>query len=160
MIDQHQEAAQRLADLLAQENAALKRLDFLAAVALVPAKEATLAALEGTTGVHESDRTGAAVECAREGEPGVAGTCHRRANADRPDCRPRVRADAGCNAIQWLWRPRTPDPRCRPGRIYQSLIARPCAAPRLWARHARVYDDRPALGRLRPDRADRTISDA
>jgi len=46
MIDQHQEAAQRLADLLAQENAALKRLDFLAAVALVPAKEATLAALE------------------------------------------------------------------------------------------------------------------
>jgi len=30
MIDQHQEAAQHLADLLAQENAALKRLDFLA----------------------------------------------------------------------------------------------------------------------------------
>ncbi len=46
MIDQHQEAAQHLADLLAQENAALKRLDFPAAVALVPAKEAALAELE------------------------------------------------------------------------------------------------------------------
>jgi hypothetical protein len=46
MIDQHREAAQRLADLLAQENAALRRLDFLAAVALVPAKEAALAELE------------------------------------------------------------------------------------------------------------------
>ena len=46
MIDQHQEAAQRLADLLAQENAALERLDFHAAVALVPAKEAALAELE------------------------------------------------------------------------------------------------------------------
>ena len=46
MIDEHQRAAQRLADLLAQENAALKRLDFLAAVALVPAKEAALAELE------------------------------------------------------------------------------------------------------------------
>jgi hypothetical protein len=46
MTDQHQEAAQNLADLLAQENAALKRLDFLAAVALVPAKEAALAELE------------------------------------------------------------------------------------------------------------------
>jgi hypothetical protein len=38
-------AAQRLADLLTQENAALKRLDFAAAVALVPAKEAALAEL-------------------------------------------------------------------------------------------------------------------
>jgi hypothetical protein len=46
MIDQHREAAQRLADLLARENAALRRLDFLAAVALVPAKEAALAELE------------------------------------------------------------------------------------------------------------------
>ena len=46
MIDQHQEAAQRLADLLAQENAALKRLDFPAAVTLLPAKEAALAELE------------------------------------------------------------------------------------------------------------------
>ena len=39
------DAAQRLADLLAQENAALKRMDFPAAVALVPAKEAALAEL-------------------------------------------------------------------------------------------------------------------
>jgi hypothetical protein len=46
MIDRHQEAAQRLADLLTRENAALKRLDFPSAVALVPAKEAALAALE------------------------------------------------------------------------------------------------------------------
>ena len=38
MIDEHQRPAQHLADLLAQENAALKRLDFLAAVALIPAK--------------------------------------------------------------------------------------------------------------------------
>jgi hypothetical protein len=39
------EVAQRLADLLTQENDALKRLDFPAAVALVPAKEAALAEL-------------------------------------------------------------------------------------------------------------------
>jgi hypothetical protein len=39
------EAAQRLADLLTQENEALKRLDFSAAVAFVPAKEAALAEL-------------------------------------------------------------------------------------------------------------------
>ena len=37
------EAANRLADVLARENAALKRMDFSAAVALVPAKEAALA---------------------------------------------------------------------------------------------------------------------
>ncbi len=36
------EAANTLADLLARENAALKRLDFLAAVALGPSKEAAL----------------------------------------------------------------------------------------------------------------------
>jgi hypothetical protein len=39
------QAAQRLADLLKQENAALTRMDFPAAVALVPAKEAALADL-------------------------------------------------------------------------------------------------------------------
>ena len=39
------DAAQHLADLLMQENAALKRMDFPAAVALVPAKEAALADL-------------------------------------------------------------------------------------------------------------------
>ena len=39
------DAADRLAEVLAQENAALKRLDFPAAVALVPAKEAALAAM-------------------------------------------------------------------------------------------------------------------
>jgi flagellar biosynthesis/type III secretory pathway chaperone len=38
-------AAQRLADVLAQENTALERLDFSAAVALVTAKEAALAEL-------------------------------------------------------------------------------------------------------------------
>jgi hypothetical protein len=38
-------AAQRLADVLARENEALKRMDFAAAVALVPAKEAALADL-------------------------------------------------------------------------------------------------------------------
>jgi hypothetical protein len=43
MSDEYLEADQRLADVLAQENAALKRLDFPAAVALVPAKEAALA---------------------------------------------------------------------------------------------------------------------
>jgi hypothetical protein len=39
------EAGQRLADLLTQENDALKRLDFPSAVALVAAKEAALAEL-------------------------------------------------------------------------------------------------------------------
>jgi hypothetical protein len=43
MSDQHLQAAERLADVLAEENDALKRLDFVAAVALVPAKEAALA---------------------------------------------------------------------------------------------------------------------
>jgi hypothetical protein len=38
-------AAQRLVEVLAQENEALKRLDFAAAIALVPAKEAALAEL-------------------------------------------------------------------------------------------------------------------
>jgi hypothetical protein len=41
------EAAQRLVDVLTAENAALKRLDFPAAIALVPAKEAALAELTG-----------------------------------------------------------------------------------------------------------------
>jgi hypothetical protein len=45
MSDERQEAAQRLANLLEQENAALKRLDFRAAVALLAAKEAALADL-------------------------------------------------------------------------------------------------------------------
>jgi hypothetical protein len=39
------EAAHRLAELLAQENEALKRHDYAAAVAFVPAKEAALAEL-------------------------------------------------------------------------------------------------------------------
>jgi hypothetical protein len=39
------DAAQCLADLLAEENAALLRMDFVAAIALVPAKEAALADL-------------------------------------------------------------------------------------------------------------------
>jgi hypothetical protein len=39
------ETAQHLADVLTQENDALKRLDFPAAVALAPAKEAALADL-------------------------------------------------------------------------------------------------------------------
>ncbi len=43
MTTQAIEAANRLADLLARENAALKRMDFPAAIALVPAKEAVLA---------------------------------------------------------------------------------------------------------------------
>jgi hypothetical protein len=37
------DAVERLADVLGQENAALKRMDFPAAVALVPTKEAALA---------------------------------------------------------------------------------------------------------------------
>jgi hypothetical protein len=45
MTDERLEAAQRLADVLARENEALKRLDFSAAVALVSAKEAALADL-------------------------------------------------------------------------------------------------------------------
>jgi hypothetical protein len=40
-------AAQRLVDVLTAENAALKGLDFPAAIALVPAKEAALAELTG-----------------------------------------------------------------------------------------------------------------
>ena len=36
------DAAQRLADVLVEENDALKRMDFTSAVALVPAKEAAL----------------------------------------------------------------------------------------------------------------------
>ena len=43
--DKHLKAVQRLADVLEQENVALKRLDFPAAVALVAAKEAALADL-------------------------------------------------------------------------------------------------------------------
>ena len=39
-------AAQNLADILAEENDALKRMDFVDAAALVPAKEAALAQLE------------------------------------------------------------------------------------------------------------------
>ena len=39
------EAAHHLADILKRENQALKRVDYAAAVALVPAKEAALAAL-------------------------------------------------------------------------------------------------------------------
>ena len=39
------DAANRLADVLALENAALKRMDFASAVALVPVKEAALADL-------------------------------------------------------------------------------------------------------------------
>ncbi len=38
-------AAQRLADLLTQENTALQHMDFVAATALVPAKEAALSEL-------------------------------------------------------------------------------------------------------------------
>jgi hypothetical protein len=45
MSDQWINAAQRLVDVLQQENTALQRLDFHAAVALVPAKEAALANL-------------------------------------------------------------------------------------------------------------------
>ncbi len=43
--DERLRAVQRLADVLTEENAALKRLDFSAAVALVGAKEAALADL-------------------------------------------------------------------------------------------------------------------
>jgi hypothetical protein len=44
------EAASRLADVLAQENAALRRMDLAAAVTLVPEKEAALADIaEGTS---------------------------------------------------------------------------------------------------------------
>jgi flagellar biosynthesis/type III secretory pathway chaperone len=43
MTKQAIEAANRLADVLARENAALKRMDFHAAIALVPAKQAALA---------------------------------------------------------------------------------------------------------------------
>ena len=45
MSKQLAEAAQLMASLLAEENDALKRLDFPAAAALVPAKEAALAEL-------------------------------------------------------------------------------------------------------------------
>jgi hypothetical protein len=45
MNDDRPEAARGLADVLVQENAALKRLDFPAAVALGPAKAAALAEL-------------------------------------------------------------------------------------------------------------------
>jgi hypothetical protein len=42
MSDERMKATQRLAGVLEQENEALKRLDFPAAVALLPAKEAAL----------------------------------------------------------------------------------------------------------------------
>jgi hypothetical protein len=45
MTDERLTATQRLADVLERENEALKRLDFPAAVALLPAKEAALAEL-------------------------------------------------------------------------------------------------------------------
>ena len=45
------DATQHLADLLAQENDALRRMDFPAAVALVPAKEAALAELTKHAGL-------------------------------------------------------------------------------------------------------------
>ena len=52
MSDQLQETIQRLTDVLtAEENEALKRLDFPAAVTLVPAKEAALAQLTTQPGV-------------------------------------------------------------------------------------------------------------
>jgi hypothetical protein len=44
-VDERLKTVQRLANVLAEENAALKRLDFSAAVALVGAKEAALADL-------------------------------------------------------------------------------------------------------------------
>jgi len=43
MSNDFEQAVRRLAELLSEENDALKRLDFTAAVALVPAKEAALA---------------------------------------------------------------------------------------------------------------------
>jgi PHP family Zn ribbon phosphoesterase len=51
-----QDAVERLAEVLAQENAALKRMDFPAAVAMVPAKEAALAAMarDATTAATRS----------------------------------------------------------------------------------------------------------
>ena len=45
MSNEFLDAAERLADVLARENAALKRLDYASAVALVPAKETALAEL-------------------------------------------------------------------------------------------------------------------
>jgi len=45
MNNEHLDAAQHLADVLAQENEALKRLDFTLAAALLPAKDAALAGL-------------------------------------------------------------------------------------------------------------------
>jgi hypothetical protein len=45
MSDERMKATQRLAGVLEQENEALKRLDFPAAVALLPAKEAALTEL-------------------------------------------------------------------------------------------------------------------
>lgn len=45
MNDNLADAGERLADLLERENDALKQLDFAAAVALLPAKEAALIAL-------------------------------------------------------------------------------------------------------------------
>jgi hypothetical protein len=46
------DVAQRLADVLARENDALKHMDFAAAVALVPAKEAALADLTKQPRMH------------------------------------------------------------------------------------------------------------
>jgi hypothetical protein len=48
MSNDFEQAVRRLAELLSEENDALKRLDFTAAVALVPAKEAALAELART----------------------------------------------------------------------------------------------------------------
>jgi hypothetical protein len=54
MADERLNAVQRLADVLTEENAALKRLDFSAAVALMGAKEAALADLTAPPAVPVS----------------------------------------------------------------------------------------------------------
>jgi hypothetical protein len=57
MADERLKAIQRLTDVLTEENAALKRLDFSAAVALVGAKEAALADLTAPPAVAVSRTT-------------------------------------------------------------------------------------------------------
>ncbi len=57
MAEEYTRAVQRLTDLLTEENTALKRLDFCAAVALVGAKESALADLTVSSRLPTSCKT-------------------------------------------------------------------------------------------------------
>ena len=97
--------AETLGEILAEENAALQRLDFGAAVALVPAKEqafADLAAAAGGPLPPESSFSRPAPSDARGGELHAAGAGDCRANPyRRHHCPGRVPATGPDLRPQW-----------------------------------------------------------